>query len=107
MPIPTSEITIQTGSGSRPAKRAMNSEPITKPTDVSPSWRPYSNSVAPRTVIENGSSSTFHSPNATNMNEPTRKSERRIGVPNSVDMPERRLARMTAGVASSSGIGSV
>ena len=46
MPIPVSETTIQAGSGSSRAKRAMNSEPTTKPTDVSPSCRPYSNSVA-------------------------------------------------------------
>ncbi len=104
MPIPTSETTIQAGSGSNRAKRAMSSEPTTKPTDVRPSWRPYSNSVAPRVVIENGRSRTFHSPNATNMNAPTMNSDRMIGVPNRVPMPAFRFATMTATDASSSGV---
>src|SRR5918994_4402783 len=105
MPMPTRETTIQAGSGSSREKRAMSSEPTTNPTEVSPSCSPYSNSVAPSSRIENGSSSTFHSPKATNMNAPTTNSERMIGVPNSTDMPDFRLATMTATLASSSGVG--
>ena len=56
-------------------------------------------------MIENGSSSTFHSPKATNMNAPTMKSERMIGVPNRVARPTFRLSKMTPTVASSSGTG--
>ena len=47
-PIAVSETTIQAGSGSSLLKRAINSEPMTKPTEVRPSCRPYSNSVTPR-----------------------------------------------------------
>ena len=42
---------------------AISRLPTTKPTDVRPSWRPYSNSVAFRMPIANGSSRTFHRPN--------------------------------------------
>ena len=83
----------------------MKNEPTTNPTDVRPSWSPYSNSVARSSRIENGRSSTFHSPNAKNMNAPTRNSERMTGVPNSVAMPDRRFSTMTATLASSSGVG--
>ncbi len=55
--------------------------------------------------MENGRSSTFHRPKATNMNAPTTNSERMIGVSNSVRMPDLRLATMTATLASSSGWG--
>ena len=103
--MPTRPMTIQSGSGSRPENRAMKNEPSTKPTDVSPSCRPYSNSVAPSSRIENGSNRTFHSPNEKNMNAPTRNRERRTGVPNSVPMPDRRFATITATLASSSGLG--
>ncbi len=103
--MPIIEMMIHTGSGNRAAKRAMNSEPITNPTDVRPSCSPYSNSVAPSSLIENGRSSTFQSPNATNMNAPTRKSERIIGVPNSTAIPDLRFSTITATDASSSGTG--
>ena len=83
----------------------MKNEPSTNPTEVRPSCRPYSNSVAPSSRIENGSSRTFHSPNEKNMNAPTRNSERRTGVPNRVAMPDLRFATMTATLASSSGVG--
>ena len=84
----------------------MKNDPTTKPTEVRPSCRPYSNSVAPRTWIENGSSRTFHSPNEKNMNAPTTNSERMIGVPNSVAMPGLAgSSTMTATLASSSGFG--
>ena len=85
----------------------MNSEPTTKPTEVRPSCRPYSNSVAWSSRIENGSSRTFHRPNEKNMNAPTMNSERMIGVPNRVPMPARRFSTMTATLASSSGTGIV
>ena len=39
------------------------------------------------------------------MKAPTRNSERRIGVPNRVAMPDRRFATITATLASSSGFG--
>ena len=80
-------------------------EPATKPSEVSPSWRPYSNSVAPSSSMENGRSSTFHSPKATNMNAPTTNSERMMGVPNRIPKPSLRLATMTWTFESSSGIG--
>ena len=103
--MPTSETTIQAGSGRSFEKRAIRRDPTTKPTEVRPSWRPYSNSVACRTVMENGSSSTFHRPKATNMNAPTKNSDRMMGVPNSVTMPLFRFAKMTSTEASSSGAG--
>ncbi len=96
---------IQTGSGSFAEKRAMKNDPATKPTEVRPSWSPYWNSVAPSVEIVNGRSRTFHSPNEKNMKAPTMNSERMIGVPTSVDMPDLRLATMTATLASSSGVG--
>ena len=105
IPIPIIDSTIQAGSGSLLEKRAMKNEPTTKPTDVRPSWRPYWNSVAPRTWSENGSSRTFHRPNEKNMNAPTMNSERMIGVPNSTDMPDFRFSTMTLTLASSSGLG--
>ena len=98
---------IQIGSASRPEKRAMKNEPTTKPTEVSPSWRPYSNSVACSSRSEKGRSNRFHRPNARNMNVPTMNSERMTGVPNNVARPDFRLATMTATDASSSGSGSV
>ena len=55
--------------------------------------------------MENGSRSTFHRPNATNMNAPTTNSERMIGVPNRIPSPSLRLATMTLTLASSSGSG--
>ena len=103
--MPNMATAIQAGSGSRRAKLAMKNEPMTKPTEVRPSWSPYSNSVAPRTRIDIGSSRTFQSPNEKNINAPTANSERRIGVPNSVANPARRLATITPTLASSSGIG--
>ena len=105
MPIAVIAMTIQAGSGSLLANLAMKNEPRTNPTEVRPSWRPYWNSVAPRTLRVNGRSRTFHRPNAKNMNAPTTKSERMTGVPNNVDMPDFRLATMTATLASSSGMG--
>ena len=88
----------------------MKNEPTTKPTEVRPSWSPYSNSVAPRTLIENGSSRTFHRPNEKNMNAPTMNSERMTGVPNSVAMPGLEVgdddrARWRPRPASASGSG--
>ena len=53
--------------------------PTTKPTDVTPSWRPYSNSVAWRALSANGRSRTFHRPNDRKTGAPEMKSERRIG----------------------------
>ena len=105
MPMPTSATTIQAGSGSRRANLAMKKDPATKPTEVSPSWSPYSNSVAPRTLIEKGSSSTFHRPNEKNISAPTANRDRMIGVPNSVEKPARRFEMTTATLASSSGLG--
>ena len=105
VPMPMRPMTIQTGSDRRLEKRAMKNEPSTNPTEVRPSWRPYSNSVASSTVIENGRSRTFHRPNEKNMIAPTRNRERRIGVPNSVPIPLRRFSTMTATLASSSGTG--
>jgi hypothetical protein len=83
----------------------MKNEPMTKPTEVSPSCSPYWNSVAPSSLSENGSRRTFHRPNAKNMSAATRKIERMTGVPASVDSPARRLAAMTPTLASSSGFG--
>ena len=60
MPIAVRPRAIQIGSGSSLEKRAMNSDPSTKPTDVSPSWSPYSNSVAWSSRSDIGSRSTFH-----------------------------------------------
>ena len=54
-------------SGRLLEKRAMKNEPMTKPTDVSASCRPYSNSVASSSRSDIGSSSTFHSPNEKNI----------------------------------------
>ena len=85
----------------------MNSEPITKPTEVRPSWSPYWNSVAWSVLSVNGRSRTFHRPNEKNIRAPTTNSERMIGVPNSVARPERRFSTMTATLASSSGLGIV
>ena len=96
---------IQAGSGRSLEKRAMKNEPTTKPTEVRPSWIPYWNSVAPRTVSENGSSSTFHRPNEKNIKAATMKIERMTGVPISVTMPAFRFAAMTRTLASSSGLG--
>ena len=104
-PMPVRPITIQIGSGRRLEKRAMKNDPTTKPTEVRPSWSPYSNSVAPSSRIENGSRSTFHSPKEKNMKALTRNSERRIGVPIRVVMPDRRFSTITETVASSSGFG--
>jgi hypothetical protein len=58
----------------------MKKLPMTKPTDVRPSWRPYSNSDPFRTRMDIGRSRTFHSPNDRNTGAPTMKIERRIGV---------------------------
>ena len=104
-PMPARPMTIQSGSGRRLEKRAMKNEPTTKPTDVRPSCRPYSNSVAPSSRIENGSKRTFHRPNEKNMNALTRNRERMMGVPHSVPIPDRRFATITATLASSSGLG--
>ena len=66
---------------------------------------PYWNSVAPRTCSAKGSNRTFHSPKAKNMKAPTMNSERMIGVPKSVAMPDFRFDTITATLASSSGVG--
>ena len=104
-PIASIDTKIHAASGRSLAKRAMNSEPTTKPTEVRPSCNPYSNSVAPRSSMENGRSRTFHRPKATNMNAPTMNSERMMGVPNRIPRPSFRLATMTLTFESSSGSG--
>ena len=83
----------------------MKNEPMTKPTEVRPSCRPYWNSVAPSSLSEKGRSKTFQRPKEKNMNEPTMNSDRIIGVPRSAPRPERRLSTMTPTLASSSGVG--
>ena len=103
--MPTIVTMSHIGSGMTRENRAMKNEPTTKPTEVRASWRPYWNSVAPSTFSENGSSRTFHSPNEKNMKEPTTNSERIVGVPSSVRIPERRFSTTTATLASSSGVG--
>jgi hypothetical protein len=75
-----------------------------EPDRVSPP-KPYSNSVACRTLIDIGSRRTFHRPNAKNINAPTANSDRMIGVPIKVAKPSRRLATTTETDASSSGLG--
>src|SRR3954470_12791334 len=70
----------------------MNRLPTTNPIEVTPSWIPYSNSVAPSTLIAIGSSSTFHRPNEKNTGAPSRNSERSMGVPRMVRIPSRRLS---------------
>ncbi len=82
---------IHAGSGRSLENRAMKNEPTTKPTEVRPSCSPYWNSVAPRTFSENGSRSTFHSPNEKNISAATMKIERMTGVPISVTMPAFRF----------------
>ena len=62
-PMATVAMTIHGPSRSRSPKRAISRLPITKPTEVKPSWRPYSNSVAWSARIAIGRSSTFHRPN--------------------------------------------
>ena len=74
----------------------MKNDPSTKPTEVRPSCRPYSNSVAWSSRSDIGSSRTFHSPNEKNIRAPTMNSDRRTGVPNSVLRPDLRFATMTA-----------
>src|SRR3954447_2909379 len=73
----------------------MNSEPTTNPTDVSPSWRPYSNSVAWRTRNANGSRRTFQSPTEKKYGTAIRKIVRNAGVPTSTANPSRRLVTTT------------
>ena len=75
---------------------------MTKPTDVTPSWRPYSNSVAPRARIANGSSRTFHSPNERKTGAPATNSERRTGVLTRVAMPSFRFSTTTPTLVSPS-----
>ena len=83
----------------------MKKDPITKPTDVSPSCRPYSNSVASSSRSDIGSRRTFQSPNEKNISAPTKNSERSTWIPNSAPSPDLRLSTMTLTLASSSGIG--
>src|SRR5215207_6868332 len=66
-PMPVRPPATHSDSGNRAEKRAMKNDPITKPTEVSPSWRPYSNSVAWSSRSDIGSSRTFHSPNEKNI----------------------------------------
>src|SRR5436309_15696013 len=72
--------TIQVPSGRRSPNFAMNRAPATKPTEVSPSCRPYSNSVAPTTLIAIGSNSTVQKPNDRRTGKVRKKAERRTGV---------------------------
>ena len=82
----------------------MNRLPITNPIEVTPSWMPYWNSVAPRTLIAIGSRSTFHRPNEKNTGAPSRNSDRSIGVSTMVRTPTRRFATTArTEVSSSSG----
>ena len=84
----------------------MSKLPITKPTEVSASWMPYSNSVACSARRAKGSNSELLSPNATSMGIETRNSDRRMGVSNRVFMPARTLvSTLEVLVASSTGSG--
>ena len=80
MPIAIVEKTIHVPSGNRAEYFAITRLPATKPTEVRPSWRPYSNSVAWRASMANGRRITFQRPNERKIGAPEMNSERRIGV---------------------------
>ena len=102
MPITVKLITIQVPSGSRSMYFAISRLPKTKPSEVRPSWSPYWNSVPPRVSMANGSSSTFHRPNAKSTGAKTISVERRIGVRTSRPTPDLRLATTALTLVSSS-----
>ena len=100
--MPSVPMTTHRPVWSRSAYFAMNSEPTTNPTDVSASWRPYSNSLAPSSLIAIGRSRTFHRPNEKNTGAPIRNSRRSIGVSTIARMPSLRFATTTPTEVSSS-----
>ena len=102
VPIPTQLRTSHWPSRRRSERRAMSRLPTTKPTEVRPSWMPYSNSVAWRAVMANGSSSTFWSPKQMRTGVLTRLSERRIGVRAMNLAPKARFRIISRTVVSSS-----
>ena len=63
----------------------------TNPSDVRPSWRPYSNSVPPSVSMANGRRRTFQRPNANRTGAKTISVERRIGVPTRTPSPDLRF----------------
>ena len=62
-PIRKKPIASHWPSRHRSAMFAITRLPTTKPTEVSPSWRPYSNVVACSGPRANGSSRVFQRPN--------------------------------------------
>ena len=90
-PIAMVEKTIHVPSGRRSEYFAIIRLPTTKPTEVRPSWRPYSNSVAWRASMANGRSRTFHRPNDRKTGAPETNSDRMIGVPTRVETPSLRF----------------
>ena len=102
MPIAIVEKTIHVPSGSRAEYFAITRLPATKPTEVRPSWRPYSNSVAWRASIANGRRRTFQRPNERKIGAPETNSDRRIGVLARVVTPSLRFATTTRTLVASS-----
>ena len=104
--MPVIASTIQAGSGSLLENRAMKKEPATNPTEVRPSWSPYSNSVAPSTWIGERQQQDVPQPEREEhegADDEQRPDDRRAEQRR--PCPDFRLATMTATLASSSGFG--
>ena len=100
-----SPMTIQVPSREAVAYLAISRLPTTKPTEVKPSWRPYSNSVACSTSDRQRQEQDVPQPERRGRpGAPSRSSERRIGVSDKVATPSLRFSTTTPTLVSSSAL---